>query len=222
MSESKHHTIKGCGILSCLILLFGTPLIFLLKVSDININIKELPIVKNIFLDRKEYDYNFQIQPGEDEILTQEQKDIAKNSIQVGSTKVAKAVFLKVVSAEIEGPIVYGQDGDEMMRQGFWHFPGTVMPGEKGTSVLFGHRRYHVPPDKDTFYNLDKIQVGDIMEVQLEDNTWLTYKVISTVVVQPDDFAILQSGLDYHLKLVTCTPLGSWTHRLVVTGELIN
>ena len=120
------------------------------------------------------------------------------------------------------GPIVYGQDGDEMMRQGFWHFPGTVMPGEKGTSVLFGHRRYHVPPDKDTFYNLDKIQVGDIMEVQLEDNTWLTYKVISTVVVQPDDFAILQSGLDYHLKLVTCTPLGSWTHRLVVTGELIN
>jgi len=218
--DSKFNTILKIFFVNigCL-LIIGIPIIGLLATWNF-----DLSNMKNTFTDlfdigtKKGESYNFSVQTGEDSLLTD--IVIEKSNDSVITQKINTAVLLRVNSVQIEGPIVYGQDGEEMLRQGFWLFPSTVLPGEKGISIIFGHRRYHLPPAKDTFYNLDKIKVNDSIEVMLENGVWLEYQVISTDIIDPNELESLISEQSdkYILKLVTCTPLGTDKQRLVITA----
>ena len=65
--------------------------------------------------------------------------------------------YLYIDSIDVEGDISEGISSEDMDR-GFWHFPTSVYPGEEGNSVIIGHRFQYIPPAKNTFYSLDKVE----------------------------------------------------------------
>ncbi len=129
-----------------------------------------------------------------------------------------KNTMLSIPSAHIHGKIVDGVSQDMMMK-GFWHYPLSSVPGKRGNLVFIGHRFQKLPPNTDTFFNLDKVGVGDKVLLSQGDKEW-RYTVVSTRVVEKDDTSVLGSSGDYRLTLITCTPLWTADQRLVVTAVL--
>lgn len=117
----------------------------------------------------------------------------------------------------VDLPIYHGVDG-EGMEHGVGHMPQTSLPvgGDSTHAVLAGHTGL---PSAKIFDNIDQLQVGDwfIIHVLGEDHA---YKVTSTEVVLPEDTQSLaiEDGKDL-VTLVTCTPYGINTHRLLVHAE---
>ncbi len=138
---------------------------------------------------------------------------------EYGITEVEKDnTFLRITSADIEGEVVDGTDATSMDR-GFWYYPISASPGSRGNTVLIGHRFLHLPPRRDTFFNLDKVKIGD--KIYLEQNkAEYTYTVVSTRIVEKDDAKILNNTSDYRITIVTCTPLWTSEKRLVVIGKM--
>lgn len=112
---------------------------------------------------------------------------------------------------------IYHGLGEDVLEKGVGHVPGTSLPiGGKGShAVLAGHRGL---PNASLFTDLDQLEVGDFFYIHVLDET-LAYQVDQIKTVLPDqcqDLALV-SGQDY-LTLVTCTPYGINTHRLLVRG----
>lgn len=123
---------------------------------------------------------------------------------------------LVVESANIQGKIVDGYTQESML-EGFWHYPGSSVPGKRGNTVIFGHRFHRLPPSKNTFFNLDSVKVGDKVRIE-QTGTEFTYTVVKTSVADKYDESILNDTGDYRLTLITCTPLWTSEKRLVVTA----
>lgn len=124
---------------------------------------------------------------------------------------------ITIPKIHVEMPIYHGTD-DETLQKGVGHLQETSVPigGESTRSVLSGHTGL---PSMKVFDNLDQLEVGDyfIITVLGEDHA---YRVTSTEVVLPDetDSLVIQPGKDL-CTLVTCTPYGINTHRLLVYAE---
>ena len=114
-------------------------------------------------------------------------------------------------------PIYHGTS-DEGLRKGAGHLQGTSLPigGESTHCVLAGHTGL---PTARIFDSLDQVRTGDVFTISVLGET-LAYRVCDMRVVLPDDSDSLavQEGRDL-VTLVTCTPYGKNTHRLLVTGE---
>ncbi|MCC7289678.1 class D sortase [bacterium] len=130
----------------------------------------------------------------------------------------AQNTSLYISSVNIKGSVVDGKDSHEMDR-GFWHFPLSSQPGQKGNTVIIAHRFLHLPPRTDTFFMLDKVKVGDKVIINQKDGIY-RYTVTETKVVKKNDRTILEPTFDYRLTLVTCHPLWSSEQRFVVVGKL--
>jgi len=126
--------------------------------------------------------------------------------------------YLLIPSIDVEGSVVEGINSIDMDR-GFWHFPTSKYPGEKGNSVIIGHRFQYIPPAKNTFYHLDRVNIGDEVIIKQGDDS-LTFIVTNIEIVEKNDISILTDTLDYRLTLVTCTPLWTSDMRLVITAKL--
>ena len=126
---------------------------------------------------------------------------------------------LKIPSISLDLPVYHGTAEDTLLR-GLGHLEGTSLPvGGKGTrSVITGHRGL---AEATMFTHLDKVKNGDSLIVEVFGEV-LTYRVTSTKVVEPEETEALrvEEGKDL-LTLVTCTPLGINTHRILLTGERI-
>lgn len=126
---------------------------------------------------------------------------------------------VKIPSIGVDLPIYHGTS-DETLLKGVGHLEGTSLPvGGTGThAVLTGHRGL---ASATIFTNLDKVGVGDTFIIEVLDQV-LTYRVITTKVVDPSDTASLLpvEGKDL-VTLVTCTPLGINSQRILVTGERV-
>lgn len=124
--------------------------------------------------------------------------------------------YVEVPSVGLEVPLYHGT-GDEVLQKGAGHIATTALPVDSDSihPVLTGHTGL---PDKLLFTNLAFVKEGDIFRVKILDRTF-TYKVASIDVVEPDDTALLQpvAGED-NLTLLTCTPYGINSQRLLVTG----
>ena len=125
---------------------------------------------------------------------------------------------LNIDTANIAGRVSEGTTSHAML-EGFWHFPTSVYPGQKGNSVVIGHRFQYLPPAKNTFFNLDKVKIGDNIKINQDEGTY-TYIVTDIQIVEPNDVSILQKTDDYRLTLITCTPLWTSEQRLVITAKL--
>ncbi|MBK0417746.1 class C sortase [Leucobacter sp. CSA1] len=126
---------------------------------------------------------------------------------------------LKIPAIEADLPIYHGTD-DATLAKGVGHLEGTALPvgGESRHSVLTAHRGL---PSADLFTRLDRVEEGDTFTIEVFGEV-LTYRVVDTRVVDPDETEALtpEYGRDL-VTLVTCTPLGVNSHRILVTGERV-
>ena len=116
-------------------------------------------------------------------------------------------------------PIYHGTD-DAVLQVAIGHLAGTSFPvgGESTHCVVSGHRGL---PSARLFSDLDKLVVGDIWTMTILNRT-VTYEVDRIRIVEPEDLTELQitEGNDY-CTLLTCTPYGINSHRLLVRGHRI-
>lgn len=117
----------------------------------------------------------------------------------------------------VEAEILEG--GIESLAQGVWHLPRTSNPKDGGNTVITAHRWKYKPPDSRTFYNLDKMEIGDSITVFWEGSEY-KYIIDKVFEVTPDQVEILAPSDKAQLTLFTCTPLFSTDRRLVVKANL--
>lgn len=127
--------------------------------------------------------------------------------------------YIEIPELKVSLPIYHGVD-EGVLQIAVGHIPGSSLPvGGKGTHcVLSGHRGL---PSAKLFTNLDELREGDRFMLRVLDET-LTYEVDQILIVEPqevDDIAI-DPEQDY-CTLVTCTPYGINTHRLLVRGHRV-
>lgn len=126
---------------------------------------------------------------------------------------------LRIPTIDLDLPIYHGTD-ELTLEKGLGHLEGTSLPvGGIGTrTVITGHRGM---ANALMFTNLDKVKEGDTFTLEVF-NEVLTYRVFDVKVVNPDENESLRFDPNKDLAtLVTCTPLGINTHRILVTGERI-
>ena len=126
---------------------------------------------------------------------------------------------LEIPDLGVNLPVYHGTS-EAVLQVALGHVEGSSLPvGGAGTHcVISGHRGL---PSAKLFSNLDQLTIGDVFLLRVLDET-LTYQVDQILVVEPEDMeplAILPEE-DY-CTLVTCTPYGINSHRLLVRGTRI-
>lgn len=125
--------------------------------------------------------------------------------------------YIQIPKISVDLPIYHGTS-EEVLEKGVGHIQNTSVPigGNSTHSVLTGHTGL---PNAELFTRLDELVVGDIFYIHVL-NDILTYKVYEIKVVLPDNIDELRitSGEDL-VTLVTCTPYGVNSHRLLVKAE---
>ena len=128
--------------------------------------------------------------------------------------------YIEIPSIDCSLPIYHGTE-ESVLQIAVGHLEWSSLPvgGESTHCVLSGHRGL---PSAKLFTNLDKLQTGDIFMLRVLDNV-LTYEVDQILIVEPQetDALRIEEGKDY-CTLVTCTPYGINTHRLLVRGHRID
>jgi len=124
--------------------------------------------------------------------------------------------YLEIPSLGITLPVAHGTE-EGTLQTAVGHLEWSSLPvGGAGTHcVLSGHRGL---PSSELLTNIDRMEVGDLFTLHVLDET-LNYAVDNIAVVEPDDFSLLgiTEGKDY-VTLLTCTPYGINSHRLLVRG----
>lgn len=115
---------------------------------------------------------------------------------------------------------IYHSVDESVLQVGIGHIEGSSLPvgGESTHCVLSGHRGL---PSAKLFTDIDKLELGDVFMLHVYDEV-LTYEVDQILIVEPEDYSALaiEEDKDY-CTLVTCTPYGINTHRLLVRGHRV-
>jgi len=127
--------------------------------------------------------------------------------------------YIEIPGINCTLPIYHGTD-EAVLQVAIGHLEWTSLPvgGESTHSVISGHRGL---PSAELLTHIDKLDIGDKFYIHVLDQT-LEYRVDNVAVVEPDDTSLLRitEGKDY-MTLVTCTPYGINSHRLLVRGERV-
>jgi sortase A len=105
--------------------------------------------------------------------------------------------------------------GSGDLRKGPGHFPGTPLPGERGTVAIAGHRTTYGAP----FRNVDKLDAGDRIELRMPYGRFV-YRVEKTRIVPPTEVSVIDRVSFDRLVLSACHPLYSAAQRIVVFAKL--
>ncbi len=127
---------------------------------------------------------------------------------------------VSIPAIDVDLPIYHGAP-DQTLRRGAGHLYGSSLPvgGTSTHAVLTGHSGL---PQATLFSNLKDLVEGDDIVIEVLGEK-LLYRVTETSVVDPTDISLLgvEQGRDL-LTLVTCTPIGINTHRLIVQAERVD
>ena len=127
--------------------------------------------------------------------------------------------YMEIPAIQIRLPIYHGCTENELSK-GAGHLPSSSLPvgGKSTQAVLAAHSGR---ADSKMFTDLDQVKEGDLIYLYVLNKT-LTYEVDQITVTTPDDTDAIQiiDGEDL-LTLLTCTPYGTNTHRLLVRGHRI-
>lgn len=127
--------------------------------------------------------------------------------------------YIDIDAIGVELPIYHGTSPD-VLNVAVGHLEGSSLPigGEGSHCVLSAHRGL---PSARLFTDLDQLQEGDTFTITVLDRL-LTYEIDQILIVEPEqvDALAITPGEDY-CTLVTCTPYGINTHRLLVRGKRV-
>ena len=150
-------------------------------------------------------------------VLTEEQKTEYEKLLDVSGSGVMGYIEIPVINCTL--PVYHGTD-EAVLQIAVGHLEWSSLPvgGESTHCVLSGHRGL---PSAKLFTHLDKLVVGDVFMLRILDEV-LTYEVDQILIVEPQEVGALGiiEGQDL-CTLVTCTPYGVNTHRLLVRGHRI-
>ena len=126
---------------------------------------------------------------------------------------------LRIPKIQVHLPVYHGTSA-KVLEEGVGHLYGSSFPtGGEGThSVFSSHRGL---PSKTLFTDLDQLKEGDLFFLDILGEE-MAYRVEEILTVEPEETEALEiiPGKDY-VTLVTCTPYGINSHRLLVRGERI-
>lgn len=161
--------------------------------------------------------YNTKLLNGVDFDLTEEEYAEYEALLDIGGTGIMGYVQISAIGVNL--PIYHSVD-ESVLQIAVGHIPGSSLPvgGERTHSVLSGHRGL---PSAKLFSDLDQMVEGDTFTLNVMGQT-TTYMVDQIRIVLPEetDELAIQPGRDY-CTLVTCTPYGVNTHRMLVRGKRI-
>lgn len=123
--------------------------------------------------------------------------------------------IIEIPKLNVRAAILEGTD-DRALKYTVGHYPGTANPGEKGNSVLLGHRNYLYAH---YFRRLNELNPGDEIIIRKDLDAY-TYIVTESFVVSPQDVWVLDDTGDTMVTLITCTPIITYTDRLIVRGVI--
>ncbi len=139
-------------------------------------------------------------------------------TLNVSGTGMMGYITIPKISQEL--PVYHGTS-DSVLSIAVGHLEGTSLPvgGENTHSVVSAHRGL---PSAVLFTHLDRMEIGDTFYFTILDRT-ITYEVDQIRIVEPNDTSLIQidEGKDY-CTLLTCTPYGINTQRLLVRGHQID
>ena len=151
-------------------------------------------------------------------LLSDAQKAEYDSLLDVGGTGVMG--YIEIPSIKVALPIYHGTD-EAVLQVAVGHLEWTSLPvgGESTHCVVSGHRGL---PSAKLFTDLDQMQVGDTFIFRILDEV-LTYEVDQIRIVEPSDTSELSiiKGKDL-CTLITCTPYGINSHRMLVRGHRVD
>ncbi len=151
-------------------------------------------------------------------ILSKEEETKYMSLLNVSGTGIMG--YLNIPSIDVNLPIYHGTD-ETVLQIAIGHIAGSSLPiGGSGTHCLLsGHRGL---PSARLFTDLDQVKEGDIFLITVLDEL-ITYQVDQIRIVLPEEVEELaiEKGEDY-CTLITCTPYGVNTHRILVRGRRVN
>lgn len=176
-------------------------------------------------LDNQEYslafkeaeEYNKQLTTQNITELTDEQMEVYNSMLNISNNGIMG--YVEIPKIDVKLPIYHGTS-DDVLQVAIGHVESSSLPigGESTHTVLMGHRGL---PSAKLFTSIDKLEIGDIFYIYSLNNQ-LAYQVDDISVVEPQDLEKLNivENEDY-ATLVTCTPYGINSHRLLVRGKRI-
>ncbi len=149
--------------------------------------------------------------------LTDSQMEMYKEMLDVSGTGIMG--YIEIPSIDVSLPIYHTVD-ENVLQIAIGHIEWSSLPvgGESTHCVLSGHRGL---PSAKLFTNLDKLGEGDKFMLHVLNET-LTYEVDQVLIVEPKDVSNLNVSQGEDLcTLVTCTPYGVNSHRMLVRGHRV-
>jgi len=218
----------GTTILLVLILLAGLVLLLYPSVSDYWNSFRQSQVIANyaeqvhdidaerydkLIQDARDYNTTLVSRPNV-YLLDDEQKKQYEQLLNISG--VGAMGYIEIPSIACTLPVYHGTS-EAVLQIAVGHLEWTSLPvgGESTHCVLSGHRGL---PSAKLFTELDKVVVGDLFILRILDEI-LTYEVDQILIVEPHvtENLLIEEGKDY-CTLVTCTPYGINTHRLLVRG----
>lgn len=148
-------------------------------------------------------------------VLNEEQTALYENQLNINGDGIMGYIEIPKINCSLS---IYHGTSDKVLQVAVGHLEGSSLPvGGKGTHcVLSRHRGL---PSAQLFTNLDQLAEGDVFMLYVLGETY-TYEVDQIRIVDPDDLSELAVEEDKDLcTLVTCTPYGVNSHRLLVRGH---
>lgn len=124
-----------------------------------------------------------------------------------------------IPSISLNEPILESSNIGIIKDGGTWRRPKSSNPTKDSNTVIVGHRYYQ--NNTSTFYNLDKVEVGQLLAIYWEGEEIL-YEVTETKVVDPSEVNIESATTEKQLTLYTCTPIWTAKNRLVVIAKPVD
>ena len=221
---------RGSTILLILVFLFGAGLMLYPTLSEAwNKHHQSRAIVSytekitaleddtNDIIRQMAEEYNREIDPGSISPLSEDRAAEYLRQLDPAGNGIMGYVEIPVIQCSL--PVYHGT-GKTTLSAAVGHIEWSSLPvgGESTHCVISGHRGL---PSAKLFTRLDELREGDEFMLHVLDET-LTYEVDQILIVEPDDINSLavEEGKDY-CTLVTCTPYGINTHRLLVRGHRV-
>jgi len=160
-------------------------------------------------------------------VISQSLSDFFQRESSVESETIEKENSLEIPKIEVSAPLIFVEDPDKVHKtldNGVVHYPDSVLPGEKGQTIILGHSAPPNWPDikyDDVFSRLNELDKGDEVFVYFDHQEYV-YSVIKKIFLEKgEEIPDTLTNSDNMLILISCWPPGKDYRRIAVQAELI-